>query len=114
MKSTKSLVCKTCWCGDSREICLQKGIYLIEGRHIFKKVRKLCEKCRCLMKKSIEIALGANITIAPCILHRTNRTGPVLAYSNHNKRKPVQIWLAVFCQIPGDTKNKLRRCCSWF
>ena len=43
--------------------------YILEGRELVKKIRKMCERCRLLSKRTIDISMGPisrhNLTIAP-------------------------------------------------
>ena len=90
-----------------------KCVYVIEGRSIVKKIRNSCQRCRYLARRALEVAMGPisqhNITIAPpfyiCLV---DLTGPFLAFSNHNKRATIKIWLTVFCcTTTSATKIKL-------
>ena len=67
-----------------------------------KKIKKLCERCRYLEMKTIDIAMGPiskhNTVIAPAFfITQVDLAGPFSAYSKHNKRTTLKIWLAVFC-----------------
>ena len=79
-----------------------KIAYIVEGREIVKRVKKSCERCRYLAKKSIEVSMGAiskhNITIAlTFFISQVDIAGYFKAYSNFNKRSTIKVWLAVFC-----------------
>ena len=78
-----------------------KVAYILDGKRIVKKVRKSCHRCRYLMKKSIEVAMGPiseyNLKIAPAFyICQVDLAGPFMAYSPHNKRTTVKVWMAVF------------------
>ena len=80
---------------------LQK-VYVIEGRSLMKQIRKRCERCRYLLKRCINVAMGPiskyNLTIAPPFyISQVDLARPFKAYSLHNKRATIKIWLAVFC-----------------
>ena len=80
---------------------LQKA-YIIEGRNLVKQVRDSCQRCRYLMKRTVDISMGpvppCNITIAPAFYYsQIDLSGPYLAYQPQNKRKTIKIWLVVFC-----------------
>ena len=80
---------------------LQK-VHIIDGRSLVKQICDSCERCRFLMKRTVEIAMGPvssyNLTIAPAFLYsQLDLSGPYLAYQPQNKRKTVKIWLIVFC-----------------
>ena len=77
-------------------------VYIIEGRDIVKSVKKSCQRCRYLEKKIIDVSMGpvsnTTLTIAPAFYHtQVDLTGPYLAYSSHNQRKTIKVWLAIFC-----------------
>ena len=78
-----------------------KVAFIIDGKHIVKQIRKSCHRCRYLMKKSIEVAMGPiseyNLKIAPAFyVCQVDLAGPFLAYSPHNKRTTLKVWMAVF------------------
>jgi hypothetical protein len=80
---------------------LQYG-FILEGREIAKKVRKGCERCRYLYKRTIDVAMGPvsqfNLTIAPPFyISQIDIAGPFKAFSSHNKRTSIKIWFCVFC-----------------
>ena len=67
-----------------------------------KQIRKWCERCRYLLKKCINLAMSQilkyNSKIAPLFyISQDDLEGPFKAYSPHNKRATIKIWLAVFC-----------------
>ena len=79
-----------------------KKVYIIEGRDIVKSIKKSCQRCRYLEKKTIDVLMGpisdTSLTIAPAFYHtQVDLTGPYSAYSNHNQRKTIKVWLAIFC-----------------
>lgn len=95
------------------EFCSHRGIettmryilkeaYIFELRSIVKKFKKSCQRCRYLMKKTIEVSMGPlpsfNLSIAPAFyVCQIDLSGPYKAYSKHNKRVTIKIWLVVFC-----------------
>ena len=87
---------------------LQK-VYVIEGRSLMKQIRKRCERCRYLLKRCINIAIGPiskhNLTIAPPFyISQVD----LAAYSRHNKRATIKIWLIVFsCSTTSTTNIKV-------
>ena len=88
---------------------LQK-VYVTEGRSLMKQIRKRCERCRYLLKRCINVAMGPiskyNLTIAPPFyITQVDLAGPFKAYSPHNKRATIKIWLAVFCCSTTSTTN---------
>ena len=74
----------------------------MQGRDLVKKVKKNCERCRCLRKKAINIemvpVLSHSLKIAPAF-HATpvDLCGPFKAYSPQNKTATMKTWLAVCC-----------------
>lgn len=80
---------------------IMKKAFIIEGRTLVKSIRRNCQRCRFLLKKTIDVSMGpvskANITIAPCFYStQVDLSGPYLAYSPLHKRTTIKIWLAVF------------------
>ena len=78
-----------------------KKAFIIEGRTLVKSIRRNCQRCRFLLKKTIDVSMGpvskANITIAPCFYStQVDLSGPYLAYSPLHKRTTIQTRLAVF------------------
>ena len=87
-----------------------KYAYVFEGRDVVKKIKKSCQRCRYLEKKTIEIAMGPiskhNLTIAPAFyISQVDLAGHFKAYSPHNKRATVKIWLAVYVCATTSTTN---------
>ena len=87
-----------------------KRAYIIEGRSIVKTIKRNCQRCRYLKKKTIDIAMGplseCNLKIAPAFYNtQLDIAGPFKAYSRHNKRTTLKIWLVVFCCTTTSTVN---------
>ena len=79
-----------------------KTAHVIEGRSIVKAIRRSCQRCRYLAKKTLDAAMGPisrhNLNIAPAFfVTQVDLSGPYKAYSPHNKRATIKIWLVVFC-----------------
>ena len=79
-----------------------KKAHILEGRAIVKSIRKSCQRCRYLTKKTLDAAMGPisrhNLNIAPAFfIAQVDLSGPYKAYSPHNKRATIKIWLVVFC-----------------
>jgi len=77
-------------------------IYIIDGRSLVKMVRSTCERCRYIMKKTIDVSMGPvspyNLHIAPAFfITQVDLAGPFAAYSHHHKRATIKIWLVVYC-----------------
>ena len=80
---------------------IMKKAYIIEGRTLVKSIRRNCQRCRYLLKKTIDVSMGpvseANMTIAPCFYSsQVDLSGPYLAYSPLHKRTTIKSWLTVF------------------
>ena len=79
-----------------------KVAHIIDGRGIIKQFRKECPRCRYLLKKSIDIAMGPisddHLKIAPPFyISQVDMFGPFKSHSNVNKRTTTKIWFVVFC-----------------
>ena len=80
----------------------------MHGRDLVKKVKKNCERCRYLRNKAINIEMGPasshSLRIAPAFYAtQVDLCGPFKAYSPHNKRTAIKIWLAVYCCMSTST-----------
>ena len=79
-----------------------KSCYIINGRTLVKMFGQNCERCRYLVKRTIDIEMGPvskyNLTIAPAFyITQVDIAGPFASYSPHNKRTTVKIYFAVYC-----------------
>ena len=82
--------------------------YMMQGRDLVKKVKKNCERCGYLRKKAINIKMGPvsshSLRIAPAFYAtQVDLCGPFKAYSTHNKRTTIKVWLAVYCCMSAST-----------
>ena len=82
--------------------------YIMQGRDLFKKVKKNCERCRYLGKKAITIEMSSasthNLGIASAFYAtQVDLCGPFKVYSPHNKRTTTKIWLVVYCCMSAST-----------
>ena len=87
-----------------------KVAYIIEGRDLVAFIRKRCERCRFLLKRTVEVAMGPisrhNLTIAPAFyITQLDIAGPFKAYTPHNKRATIKAYLVVFCCATTSTVN---------
>ena len=77
-------------------------VYIIDGRELIKSVQRKCERCRYLAKRTIEVEMGpvskhcTNIA-PPFYSTQVDLCGPFSAFSNHNRRTTIKIWLVVYC-----------------
>ena len=79
-----------------------KKAYIIEARSLLKTIKKSCQRCRYLEKKTLQVIMGpippSSLSIAPAFYTtQCHLAGPFKAYSSHNKRATIKIWLVVFC-----------------
>ena len=84
--------------------------YIMEGRDIVKRIKKSCERCRLLLKRTFNVSMGPisshNLTIAPAFyVSQTDLAGPFKAYSSHNKRNTIKIWFVIFCCATTSTTS---------
>jgi len=89
---------------------VMKQAYILEVRSIIKRIKRSCQRCRYLAKKTLEVVMGpvsqCNVTIAPAFYAtQVDLSGPYKAYSNHNKRSTIKIWLVVFCCCTTSTTS---------
>ena len=81
---------------------LLKVAYVIEGAPLVELFRSNCPRCRFLLKRMIEVAMGPrkneNLTIAPPFYYsQVDLFGPFNTYSHSNKRASVKCWFVIFC-----------------
>ncbi|XP_066917749.1 uncharacterized protein [Clytia hemisphaerica] len=82
--------------------------FIIEGREVAKTVKASCKLCRFLEKSKVKVSMGKTPsccrTIAPAFYNtQCDLAGPFQAYSSHNKRKTIKIWLSLYCCISTST-----------
>ena len=70
-------------------------------RDIAKMLRKQCRRCRYLLKKTVDVEMGplpnTRLCVAPPYYNtQVDLCGHFSAYSKHNKRTTLKIWLCVF------------------
>ena len=87
-----------------------KYVFIIEGREIVRTLKTNCQRCRYLAKRTIEVSMAPiskhNITVAPAFyITQMDLAGPFKAYSNHNKRSTIKIWIVVFCCVTTSTTS---------
>ena len=80
----------------------------MQGRDLVKKLKKNCERCRYPRKKAIITEIGPvlahKLRIAPAFYAtQVDLCGPFKAYSPHNKRTTIKIWLAIYCCMSTST-----------
>ena len=87
-----------------------KIAYIIGGRDLVKAMRKSCPRCKFLLKRTLNVAMGSisdhQLTIAPPFyVTQADIVGPFKAYSSHNKRNTIKIWLITFCCVITSTTD---------
>ena len=76
--------------------------YIVEGRDLVRYVRKHCIRCKLILKRTLNVSMGPvsphQLKIAPAFYAtQTDIAGPFNAYSLHNKRTTIKVWMIVFC-----------------
>ena len=76
--------------------------HIIDARDLIRIIRRRCERCRYVTKKTIEVEMGSvsnhNLNIAPPFYStQVDLCGPFNSFSNFYKRTTVKIWLVIFC-----------------
>ena len=87
-----------------------KKTYIVEVHSVVKSIKRLCQMCRYVEEKTIGIIMGPvseySLKIASAFyITQVDLTGPFKAYSKHNKRATLKIWLVVFCCATTTTIN---------
>ncbi|XP_066933238.1 uncharacterized protein [Clytia hemisphaerica] len=81
---------------------LLKKVFIIEGRTLVKTIKRSCERCRYLEKRTVEAIMGpipsSSLTIAPAFYQtQVDLSGPYKSISPTNKRATIKIWLVIYC-----------------
>ena len=90
-----------------------KEIYIIDGHSLVSKIKDSCERCRYLLKKSIEVSMGPvsphTLTIAPAFYAtQLDIVGPFTAHCHLHKRNTIKIWFVVYvCSTTSTTSIKV-------
>lgn len=79
-----------------------KKVFVIEGRSLVKLIKKSCQRCKVLNKRTLAAVMGpvpeSSLTVAPAFYHtQLDLSGPYKAFSPLHKRTTVKIWLVVYC-----------------
>ena len=79
-----------------------KKCFIINGRNLMKRIKRSCQRCRFLEKRTVQMAMGPvpifNLAIAPSFYYtQMDLSGPYSSYHPQHKRTTVKIWLIVFC-----------------
>ena len=92
--------------------------YILNVRELAKQFRKNCQRCRYLLKRTVEVIMGPtskyNLCIAPpYYVTQVDICGPFTSYSTHNKRSTKKVWILVFvCSTTGCTNMKVMEECD--
>ena len=84
--------------------------YIIEGRELVRFVRRNCIRCKLILKRTLNVSMGPvsphQLKIAPAFYAtQTDIAGPFNAYSLHNKRSTIKVWMIVFCCTATSTTS---------
>ena len=87
-----------------------KKMYIIDGRSLVKLIKHACQRCRYLTKKALAVLMGPiskhMLSIAPAFyICQLDLAGPFVAYSSHNKRTTIKVWLLVVCCTTTSATN---------
>ena len=87
--------------------------HILGVRDIAKLFRKNCVRCRFLLMKTVDVEMGllpsSRLCVAPPYYYtQVDITGAFLAYSKHNKRTELKVWIILFvCCTTGMTNLKI-------
>ena len=87
--------------------------HILGVRDITKLLKKQCTRCRYLLKKTVDVEMGplpsSRLCVAPPYYNtQVDLCGHFSAYSKHNKRTTLKVWLCVFvCSTTGMTSIKV-------
>ena len=87
--------------------------YILGVRDLVKSFRRQCTRCRYILKRTIEVPMAPaskhQLCVAPpYYVTQCDLTGPYRAYSVHNRRTTVKVWITTFvCATTGMTNLKI-------
>ena len=87
--------------------------HIFQIRELVKAFRENCKRCRYLLKRTIEVEMSPasrnQLCIAPAFyVTQIDLCGPFSAYSKHNKRTTIKVWIVAFvCCTTGMTNLKI-------
>ena len=88
-------------------------VHILRVRDLVKSVKKNCKRCRYILKRTVEIVMGPASSDQLCVappfyVTQTDLCGPFKAYSSHNKRATIKVYITVFvCCTTGMTSLKI-------
>ena len=76
--------------------------YVLGGKEVVRSFRNDCTRCRYLAKRTVDVVMGPvsdyTLMLAPAFyISQVDIFGPVKAYSIHNKRGTVSVYILIFC-----------------
>ena len=87
--------------------------HILKVRDLVKLIKKNCKRCRYILKRTVDVLMGSasknQLCVAPPFyITQLDLDGPYKAYSVHNKRSTVKIYIATFvCCTTGTTSLKI-------
>ena len=87
--------------------------HILGVRDIAKLFRRNCVRCRYLLMKTVDVEMGqlpsSRLCVAPPYYYtQVDITGPFIAYSKHNKRTTLKVWIIVYvCATTGMTNLRI-------
>ena len=87
--------------------------HILGVRDIAKIFRKQCARCRYLLKVTVDVEMGllpkSRLCVAPPYYNtQVDLCGPFNAFSKHNKRTTLKVWMIAFvCSTTGSTNLKI-------
>ena len=87
--------------------------HILKVQDLVKLIKKNCKRCRYILKRTVDVIMGSasknQLCVAPPFyITQVDLDGPYKAYSIHNKRSMVKIYIATFvCCTTGTTSLKI-------
>ena len=87
--------------------------HILGVRNLVKLFKRQCIRCRYLLKRTIDVEMAPaskyQLCVAPAYyVTQLDLCGPYFAYSTHNKRTTLKIWIVTFvCSTTGTTNLKV-------
>ena len=87
--------------------------HILRVRDLVKSIKKNCKRCRYILKRTAEVIMGPTSKDQLCVappfyITQVDLCGPFKAYSVHNKRATIKIYICTFvCCTTGMTTLKI-------
>ena len=87
--------------------------HILNIRQLVKLVKKNCKRCRYLLKRTVDIMMAPASKLQLCVappfyVTQCDLCGSFPAYSTHNKRCTIKVWIVAFvCCVTGMTSLKI-------